>query len=53
MTTSFNSAIVRIRAMDGRVVGNEGLEPVFETLESAEYVLDLAEDLPDILEEVE
>jgi hypothetical protein len=35
-----------------RAAGIEGLEPVFELLENAEYEPDLPEDLPDILEEV-
>ena len=34
-----------------QAAGIEGLESVFELLESAEYKPDLPEDLPDILEE--
>jgi len=36
-----------------QAAGIEGLEPVFELLENAEYEPDLPEDLPDILQEVE
>jgi len=35
-----------------QAAGIEGLEPVFELLENAEYEPDLPEDLPDILEDL-
>jgi hypothetical protein len=35
-----------------QAAGIEGLDPVFELLENAEYEPDLSEDLPDILEHI-